>query len=371
MSGDDFDRDVWSVLGLPVDAVDLEGAAARVLNAIQTRKKLSFVTPNVNWLVRASRDEAVRERIVDADLSLADGAPIVAMAKELGVPLKERCAGSDLFERLRWQDAAGRPPIRVFFFGGREGAGDAAVMAMNSEDSNMIACGAFNPGFGDVASMSDQRYIDFINSKRPDFVVVSLGAVKGQAWIDANKDRVEAPVLSHLGAVIDFVAGTIERAPEPIAASGLEWAWRIATEPSLWKRYATDGIGLAKLWPRRLAAYKSGLASLPRRGQPKVQITGRGQASLSGDIKHDGLSAVRDVFRGIAAQDASPTLNVSQLGAVDAAFIGQVLMLQKAMRRRDMTIQMSGLDPRHAELLRLGGIHFHCQPLRQDAPQSA
>ena len=108
---DDFDRDVWCLMGLAVDAADITRAVAAIDDAVRTRRKLSFVTPNVNFLARAMKDEGARRDILNADLSLADGAPLVAMAKMLGVPLKSRVAGSDLFEALRRRPAfaAGSP----------------------------------------------------------------------------------------------------------------------------------------------------------------------------------------------------------------------------------------------------------------------
>ena len=91
-----FDRDVWAIMGMPLDNVTLEEAARLVERAVETRQRLSFVTPNVNWMVRALKDEQAMRQIVNADLSLADGAPVVWLARRLGMPLKERVAGSDL-----------------------------------------------------------------------------------------------------------------------------------------------------------------------------------------------------------------------------------------------------------------------------------
>ena len=72
-----FDRDVWAIMGMPLDNVTLDEAARLVERAVETRQRLSFVTPNVNWMVRALKDEAAMRQIINADLSLADGAPVV------------------------------------------------------------------------------------------------------------------------------------------------------------------------------------------------------------------------------------------------------------------------------------------------------
>lgn len=240
------DRPVWSVLGLPIDAIDIAGAVAKIREAARARTRLSFVTPNVNILMAARRDPKLRAMIIDTDLSLADGAPVVALARRAGAPLKQRVAGSDVFDALKQGD--GEPPLRVFFFGGREGAAPAALDRLNTDPTNtgLIGVGALNPGFGSIEEMSMPAILNEINEAAPDFLVVSLGFAKGQGWIHKNQDALNVPVLAHLGAVVDFTAGTIARAPVWMQKSGLEWAWRIAQEQSLWKRYASDGLDLAR-----------------------------------------------------------------------------------------------------------------------------
>ena len=138
---DDFDRDVWCVMGLPVDAMDITRALSEIDAAARTRQPLSFITPNVNFLVRAMKDETARREILNADLSLADGAPLVWMAKMLGAPVTARVAGSDLFEALRRRPAYAGRPLKVFLFGGRAGAAEAAFKALNGEKAGVEAVG--------------------------------------------------------------------------------------------------------------------------------------------------------------------------------------------------------------------------------------
>jgi N-acetylglucosaminyldiphosphoundecaprenol N-acetyl-beta-D-mannosaminyltransferase len=89
--------------------------------------------------------------------------------------------------------------------------------------------------------MSAPALIRAINDAAPDFLVVSLGALKGQAWIMRNHADLAVPWISHLGAVVNFFAGEVRRAPSWLAAAGLEWCWRIVQEPNLWRRYWSDG----------------------------------------------------------------------------------------------------------------------------------
>ncbi|MDJ0922292.1 MAG: WecB/TagA/CpsF family glycosyltransferase [Henriciella sp.] len=333
-----FNRDVWAVFGMPIDNVTVAEAAAQIEAAVETRERLSFVTPNVNWLVRALKDPATMRQIVDADLSLADGAPIVWLARRLGMPIKERVAGSDLFNHLRYDTSADAKPIRVYFFGGREGAAEAAYLALERENGRLQPAGWHNPGFGDVASMSAPEICAKINAARPDFVLVSLGAAKGQAWIERNLDTLEAPILAHLGAVVDFVAGTIKRAPRWVSRLGLEWIWRIIEEPSLWKRYWNDGTALLALARTRLPVLQRA-AKTDQRDELVVETEGK-RVALTGNASLAHRDQLRSTFVSACDQSSDIDLDLNGATALDAAAMGQIRMLEKDLRTRGHTLRV-------------------------------
>ncbi|MGD9801261.1 MAG: WecB/TagA/CpsF family glycosyltransferase, partial [Parvularculaceae bacterium] len=149
---------------MPVDLATAPEAVQAIETAVRDRQPLSFVTPNVNFLVRCLRDSTARREIINADLSLIDGAPLVALGRLAGVPIRERCAGSDVFNALRLRPGFPGRRLKVFFFGGREGAAQAAAEAVNKEARGVEAVGFLNPGNGDVASMSDDETIAAVNA---------------------------------------------------------------------------------------------------------------------------------------------------------------------------------------------------------------
>lgn len=328
-----FDRDVWAIFGMPIDNVSLDEAARLVERAVETRERLSFVTPNVNWLVRAIKDPRAMHQIVNADLSLADGAPVVWLARRLGVPLTERVAGSDLFERLRAGTETSALPIRVFFFGGRDGAAERAHLTLAAEQGRLVAAGWHNPGFGDLESMSSAEIIDKINAAKPDFVLVSLGAAKGQAWIEHNQSRLEAPVMAHLGAVVDFVAGTVKRAPRWMSRAGLEWLWRIFAEPSLWSRYWKDGLELVSLTRRGLKLLQSASETETPSSPVSAQTTDQ-VLKLSGDLVESERDALRQELSAFACTEGDLTLDLNEINAIDASGFGQIRMLEQVANKR-------------------------------------
>lgn len=352
--GDDFDRDVWSVLGLPIDVATAPDAVQAIERAARDRMRLSFVTPNVNFLVRALRNPDARRELVNADLSLVDGAPLVAIGRLLGAPLKERCAGSDVFDALRRRPGFPGRRLRVFFFGGREGAAAAAAAAVELEQRGVESAGHLNPGSGDVASMSTDAVIEKINAADADFVLVALGAAKGQSWIDRNRGRLSAPIVAHLGAVVDFTAGTVRRAPGWVRRLNLEWAYRIGEEPALWRRYWDDAAALLGIVATRLpAALTAGGQATGVRAACAVERCGPTcRLALSGDLVAGALDEVRRAFRDAATSGDRITLDLSAAGRIDAAFLGLVLMLEKVLGEKNGAIAVAGASPMHRRLLK-------------------
>lgn len=239
-----------NLLGLPIHSVTLDQAVQHIKACALANQRCFFSTPNLNFLVTAQTNEAFRRSVEQSDLSLADGMPLVWISKILGLPIRERVAGSDVFDALR---KASGPPLKVYFYGGPPGAATLAMQAINAEKGAGLVCvGAQSPGYGSVEDLSSPETIASINQSGAQFLVVSLGAVKGQAWILHNLANLEVPVVSHLGAVVNFVAGEVSRAPAFMQKAGLEWLWRIKEEPSLWRRYAGDGAALLRLLVTRV-----------------------------------------------------------------------------------------------------------------------
>lgn len=240
-------RRVWSVLGLPFDAATELQCVEYLVSAIENEHRVFFTTPNLNFLISSLNDRAFRRSVLDSGFVVADGMPLIWISRLLAVPLPERVPGSGVFEILRHRGLNDRP-TKVFFMGGPEGMAQRACEVLNADRSAMHGVGFHYPGFGSVEDMSSQELMDEINESGADFVLVALGAKKGQAWIEANYHRINAPVISHLGAVVNFVAGSVLRAPPWMQRFGLEWLWRIYEEHSLLKRYWLDGLAFIKLF---------------------------------------------------------------------------------------------------------------------------
>lgn len=327
----DFNRDVYCLLGLPFDALTLEQAEAALLDAARAGRRNFFSTPNLNFLITAMGDATFRNSVLHSDLSLVDGMPIVWMARALRIPLRHRVAGSTVFERLRRQSGT---PLRVYFFGGPDGVARRAGEVLNAEGGAMTCVGAHAPGFGSIEDMSSPALIADINHARPDFVLVALGAKRGQAWIERNLAALQAPLISHLGAVVNFVAGTVAQSPAWISSLGLEWLWRIKEEPALWRRYWNDGTALLSLLlrqvlPGALAARRAADAHA-RASAPAVDLRSDGgmrRLTLSGDWHAGNLAPLRLAFSAATATRGDITLDLSAVNSLDSSALALLMLL--------------------------------------------
>lgn len=222
---------------LHVDGVTFEQALEAIAGMVDRREGGVVFTPNVDHVVMADEDERFRDAYAAADLSLADGMPVLWASRLLGVPLPEKVSGSDLV--LPLMDRAGRAGWRVYILGGAPGVAARAAERIAERFPGVRIAGTGSP----VVDMSQPAAAraalhDTIRATEPDVVLVALGAPKQELFIAEAASALRPAVLLGVGAAIDFVAGTAKRAPGWVSASGLEWLYRLLREPRrLWKRY--------------------------------------------------------------------------------------------------------------------------------------
>ena len=359
---DDLDREVYGIFGIPVDAVDRRTVVQHIRRAASTRQPLLLSTPNLNFLIESLSNEAFRESLLRSDLCPADGMPIVWLSRLLGAPIPERVAGSDVFEALK-NDDGGAPRLKVFLFGGPEGVADRACRTLNSQSGALVCVGSLYPGFGDVEEMSTESIIPAINGSAADFLFVSLGAQKGQAWLLKNRDVLNIPVKVHLGATINFQSGDVQRAPLILRKSGLEWLWRIRQEPHLWRRYWRDGRGLLALLVTRA------LPLITRLQIAKLKRAGRGLeisyrrvgadviVTLSGSAIERNIDRAIPPLRDAVAMRGPVVMDMSGTEVIDSRFTGLMLMVRKHVERNG-GMRLVNVPRPVATMLKLNGFGY-------------
>ena len=332
----DFGRNLCVVLGLPFDAIDLDTAVARIRAAVASRTRLFISTPNTNFVVAAMRDRAFRDSVFHSDMSLMDRKPLVWAARLMGIPVPERVSGADVFEAL------GRPgsaPMSIYLFGGQPGIAARAAANINDAHGPLSCVGFDHAGFGRVEDMSDDATIDRINASGADFLVVSLGAAKGQAWIEHNLPRLQVPVVSHLGAVVGFVAGSLRRAPPWMRRSGLEWLWRVKEEPHLWKRYFWDGLVFLRLLAFHVVpgAIRQRTPSHPNEPAKKVCEIIESETgitmTLTGTVDSTEQQTLKKICQLSADSTCPLTLDLSGINEMNNSCFAYLMLLQAHRRR--------------------------------------
>lgn len=355
----DFDRDVRCLFGLPVDNHTMASTKALLRKRARLPGSTVVSTVNVNWVVQALTDPQFRKSIRNSDIVILDGKPLLWIAKSLGYPMKEVVPGSSLISELR-RDQAGSTQLSIFFFGGNESVADRAQDRLNSSPGALRAVGAFNPGYGTIEEMSTDVVLTRINTANPDILLVALGAHKGTAWIETNRQRLNAKIISHLGATINFLAGTVKRAPKVFRSLGIEWIWRILQEPRLFPRYASDGVFLVRLlagrfssWlyykrlNRKFAASES-QAILHQRIEPDRVIL-----TIGRNAQASKCPTARDVFRNAAKLSTNITLDFQDTQFVDASFMGLLFLLLKHQNQNKVSLDFINVSPSLHKLLRL------------------
>jgi N-acetylglucosaminyldiphosphoundecaprenol N-acetyl-beta-D-mannosaminyltransferase len=193
-----------------------------------------------------------------------------------------------------------------------------------------------------------------------------LGAKKGQSWLLRNHHRLRIPVRAHLGASINFQAGTVRRAPLRIQKFGLEWLWRIKEEPYLWRRYWNDGAVLLRLLLTRVLRLVIWtwwlLLKNQRHGQDCVITQTHGYesvtVSLSGPATAAHIDKIVPIFRDAIATKKQTTIDFSNTCIIDARFLGLLLMLRKQLKGGGANPILMGLSPGLKLIFRLHGVGF-------------
>jgi N-acetylglucosaminyldiphosphoundecaprenol N-acetyl-beta-D-mannosaminyltransferase len=227
------------LLGAPIDRLREDEAVTAIEGYVSARVPRQVATVNLDFLRIARGDEVFAETLKKADLALADGMPLVWASKLAGASLPERIAGIDLVEALC--DRGSSLGWSIFLLGAEPGIGIAASVAMLRRHPGLRISGIYSPPVGDWDDLEEKRIRDRITEANPDILLVALGAPRQDIWIAENKARLGVPVSIGVGCTFDVVCGAKSRAPRWMQRIGMEWAFRLVTEPTrLWRRYMSD-----------------------------------------------------------------------------------------------------------------------------------
>lgn len=231
---------VW---GLPLSPMTRVQAAEAVMRLIEAGRPSYFITANTHYAMLTAERPELRPINDRAAFILADGAPLVWASRRGGTPLPERVAGSDLVYDLC--EHAARLGRGVYLLGGGEGIAVEAGRKLRSLYPGLKIVGTACPPPGSLSGDGCRDVIAAIREAKPDLLMVALGQPKGELWLAEHLNELGVPACVQVGATLDFVAGRVQRAPRFFQKTGLEWAFRIYTDPArLFPRYAKNAAFL-------------------------------------------------------------------------------------------------------------------------------
>jgi N-acetylglucosaminyldiphosphoundecaprenol N-acetyl-beta-D-mannosaminyltransferase len=235
---------VW-VWGIPYTPLTYAETLETICTLIEEEQPSYFITANTHYAMLTRDNPDLREVNDRAAFILADGAPVVWASRRGGVALPERIAGADLVFSL-CEIAAGRG-YRVFLAGAAPGVAEEAAARLRARYPGLMVDTACPPRF---QGQSDEEYQEFkakILAARPHLLFLAATQPQGERWLFQNLEDLGIPVVGvPVGSTVDIAAGRLGRAPVWMQKVGLEWFYRLVSEPrKLLTRYARNGRFIA------------------------------------------------------------------------------------------------------------------------------
>jgi exopolysaccharide biosynthesis WecB/TagA/CpsF family protein len=244
-------RDRRPLLNASIDDLTMDELMARLDHGM-------VFTLNPNHLYHLQRNPEFAAAYSRAEFVTCDSGYLFWALRLIGRRVRARLSGSDIVPTfcLHHRDD---PDARVFLLGAAPGVAQRALERINTRTGRDICVGAHGPSMNFVNDESEiQDVVDLINGSGATVLIVGLGAPKQEIWIDRHRQALpHVKIFMAVGATIDYEAGIVVRAPVWMRRVGLEWLYRVVTEPRRYfLRYARDagfvwlvlldGLGLYK-----------------------------------------------------------------------------------------------------------------------------
>jgi len=245
-----------NILGVGITPVNLTQAVATLEKWREERRHEYVCCTPVHGLVEAQRDPEFRSALNRAGLTTEDGMPLVWWCRRAGFSGAGRVYGPDLLAAMC--EIASQRGHRHFFYGGSPRVVEKLVLRLTQRYPGLVVAGYRSPPFRPLTEVEDAADIEAINETRSDFVWVGLGMPKQEKWMAQHVGKINAAALLGVGAAFDFLSGEKPQAPIWMQRSGVEWLFRLMTEPRrLAHRYLVDNsIFIARAF-QQVAGWKS------------------------------------------------------------------------------------------------------------------
>jgi N-acetylglucosaminyldiphosphoundecaprenol N-acetyl-beta-D-mannosaminyltransferase len=242
------------ILGTKIDPTSYNDASNLIIAWAEQKQSRYVCVATVNNVME-SYDAADFQRVMNqADLVTPDGMPLVWGLRLLGHKSATRVYGPDLTPVIL--EKAASKGIPVGFYGGSPEVLRSLHNVISVRFPKLRIAYAWSPPYRPLTLEEDTKVIETINSSGARILFIGLSTPKQDCWMAAHKTRVQA-VMVGVGAAFDFLVGAKRQCPRWMMNLGLEWLFRLATEPRrLWKRYLKHNPRFLVLFPLQLLGYK-------------------------------------------------------------------------------------------------------------------
>jgi N-acetylglucosaminyldiphosphoundecaprenol N-acetyl-beta-D-mannosaminyltransferase len=230
------DRGKKNLVGVLIDAIDYEGALQRISAAARERQPLAASALAVHGVMTGYVDDEHRTRLNQLDLVVPDGQPVrwaLNLLHQAG--LSDRVYGPTLM--LKVCDLAEREGLGIYLYGSTPAVLERLERWLRERFPKLQICGAEPSKFRRLSEDEKAEVIARIRASGARITFVGLGCPRQEVWAYEYREGLSMPILA-VGAAFDFHAGNVSQAPRWMQDHGLEWVFRLKTEPRrLWRRY--------------------------------------------------------------------------------------------------------------------------------------
>lgn len=225
-----------NVLGIGVSALNMELALATFDRWIAAGARHYVCVADVHSIMQGQWQPSQRAILNHAGMVTPDGMPLVWLGRAAFGRSVSRVYGPDLL--IASCEHSISRGYRHFFYGGGPGVAEKLGDILQKRFPGLEVSGSYSPPFRPLNPDEEDEVVTMINANEPHFVWVGLSTPKQEQWMAKMRDRLDPPLLIGIGAAFDFHACTKPQAPRFVQRSGLEWLFRLITEPRrLWPRY--------------------------------------------------------------------------------------------------------------------------------------
>jgi N-acetylglucosaminyldiphosphoundecaprenol N-acetyl-beta-D-mannosaminyltransferase len=224
-----------NVLGVSIDAVDMERALALASARLREGRKGYVCFVDVHGILEALKSEAVAEAYEQAAMAMPDGTPTVWVGRAQGLREINYVTGPGMMEEIfRRDEFAG---YSHYFYGGDPGVAENLAATLCGKYPWTRIVGIYTPPFRELTSEEEEELVAEVNRLKPDIVWVGIGTPRQDLWMLRMLPRLETRMVFGVGAAFDFLTGRIRLCPEWMKRAGLHWLHRLAQDPRrLWMR---------------------------------------------------------------------------------------------------------------------------------------